>query len=448
MASLTTSKTGYKRIFFYLHKERKTVHLGQEVTKKDAEALKKRIESILNSVILGRTIDQDDAAWLAKSPEYREKLEDVGLLPRDPGKLGHLNPTVADHLDQYVKVHGASKKPGTVAVWRQVVQNLKDELPKGIRLRDVTVGHAKHFQARLREKGMKPTTVHKRIQFCRQFFNDAVDWKLIQENPFRKVKSVEPSTKSNEFVDRAKIDQLMRFANPTWRTIIALSRYGGLRCPSETLSLKWSHVDFAANKLLVPEPKVEHHEGRGLREVPIFAELLPYLLDAYELRSDDEYVIDKPGYRAKANTGDGWKNANLRTQFAKLIDKAGLQPWARLFHSLRASRQTELEREYSTHVVCAWLGNSIRIAQKNYLLVTEDDFRRAVEKKLVESESDESRGTKPTRAGAFHGTKPTLQESATSRTDEQITNENTGENAKTQGNTQNWERRGQDSNLR
>ena len=35
------------------------------------------------------------------------------------------------------------------------------------------------------------------------------------------------------------------------------------------------------------------------------------------------------------------------------------------------------QREFSLHVVCSWLGNSPRIAQQSYLLVTEDDFAKA-----------------------------------------------------------------------
>jgi hypothetical protein len=60
--------------------------------------------------------------------------------------------------------------------------------------------------------------------------------------------------------------------------------------------------------------------------------------------------------------------------------------WPRLFHSMRASRQTELQREFPLHVVCSWLGNSPRIAQQSYLLVTEDDFAKAagVAKVMVE----------------------------------------------------------------
>jgi hypothetical protein len=48
--------------------------------------------------------------------------------------------------------------------------------------------------------------------------------------------------------------------------------------------------------------------------------------------------------------------------------------------------KTELLREFPLHVVCSWLGNSPRIAQQSYLLVTEDEFARAagVQKVTVE----------------------------------------------------------------
>ena len=137
----------------------------------------------------------------------------------------------------------------------------------------------------------------------------------------------------------------------------------------------------------IPEPKVEHHEGRGIRSCPIFPELRPILDEAFEIFGDkSEYVVAAPQYRAAANTAMGWKNSNLRTEMTRLLRRAGVSGWPRLFHSMRASRQTELQREFPLHVVCSWLGNSPRIAQQSYLLVTEDDFAKAagVAKMMVE----------------------------------------------------------------
>jgi hypothetical protein len=45
---------------------------------------------------------------------------------------------------------------------------------------------------------------------------------------------------------------------------------------------------------------------------------------------------------------------------------------------MRASWRTELQPEFPLHVVCSWLGNSPRIAQQSYLVVTDDDFAKAL----------------------------------------------------------------------
>ena len=106
--------------------------------------------------------------------------------------------------------------------------------------------------------------------------------------------------------------------------------------------------------------------------------MCPILDKASEIFGDKtEYVVAAPQYRAAANTAMGWKNSNLRTEMTRLLRRAGVSGWPRLFHSMRASGQTELQREFPLHVVCSWLGNSPRIAQQSYLLVTEDDFAKA-----------------------------------------------------------------------
>jgi len=42
-------------------------------------------------------------------------------------------------------------------------------------------------------------------------------------------------------------------------------------------------------------------------------------------------------------------------------------------------RETELMAVYPAHVVCAWLGNTPKVAMKHYLQVTEEDYRKASE---------------------------------------------------------------------
>src|SRR5206468_223950 len=109
---------------------------------------------------------------------------------------------------------------------------------------------------------------------------------------------------------------------------------------------------------------------------PLFPELRPYLLDVFEQAEEGtEYVITR--YRQA--------NVNLRTQLNRIIDNAGLKPWPKLFHNLRATRQTELAERYPIHVVCAWLGNSRAVAQEHYLQVTDAHFTQAVEDPSVKA---------------------------------------------------------------
>lgn len=48
-----------------------------------------------------------------------------------------------------------------------------------------------------------------------------------------------------------------------------------------------------------------------------------------------------------------------------------------LFHNQRSSRETELLKEFSVHVVRAWLGNAPRVALKHDARVTDNDFKKA-----------------------------------------------------------------------
>jgi len=205
--------------------------------------------------------------------------------------------------------------------------------------------------------------------------------KLVQSNPFTEVTAKATMKADRErFVTGDETDELLAACpNVDWRVIVSLCRFGGLRCPSEVLSLKWQYVDWERERILVQSPKTEHHPGKAAREIPLFPELKPILTEAFESAPEGaEYVVGG-GYRQAALSPSGWRNCNLRTQFARIVRRAGLAPWPRLFPALRASRETELAREYPVHVVTSWLGNTPRIAMKHYLMVTDSRLQKAVQ---------------------------------------------------------------------
>jgi integrase len=103
--------------------------------------------------------------------------------------------------------------------------------------------------------------------------------------------------------------------NAQWRLTFALARYGGLRCPSELVRLRWDEVNWAEGKMLVHSPKTEHHPNGESRWVPIFPELQPLLTEVFEqAEPGTEYVI----------TQCRSSEANLRTHMLRIIHRAGL----------------------------------------------------------------------------------------------------------------------------
>ena len=149
-----------------------------------------------------------------------------------------------------------------------------------------------------------------------------------------------------------------------------LARYAGLRTPSESFALRWGDINWERGVIHVTCPKLAHHEHFASRLVPLFPELRGPLLDLFgEAESGAEHVI------ARHRLG----SANLRTEFKRIIVRAGLIPWPRLFQNLRASRETELMREYDLATVCKWIGNSPAVAARHYATSMDlnADFQRA-----------------------------------------------------------------------
>ena len=77
------------------------------------------------------------------------------------------------------------------------------------------------------------------------------------------------------------------------------------------------------------------------------------------------------------------RDTAMRTQLLKIIARAGLKPWPKLWQNLRSTRQTELADSFPAHVASAWIGNSVPVAVKHYLQVTDDHFALAAEPEQV-----------------------------------------------------------------
>jgi integrase len=390
MASIGSDPNGRKRILFVAGDgSRKTIRLGK-ATMRQAEAFKVKVEALISAGITGN-MDDETSRWLADLSEAMyARLSAVGLArPRKANKT-----TLQQLLDAFF-TH-LNVKPITSLGYQPAKAALLEYFGAETPVRDVEPLQAEQWRAKMKADGLAEATVSKRVGIAKHIFQRGVGWKMLIENPFAGVRAGSQINKTRQhFISKEDARKVLDACPDTqWRLLFALSRYGGLRCPSEHLALKWADVDWAHGRLRVSCSKTEHHEGRGERFCPIFPEIRPYLLTAFEeAEPGTEYVITR--YRLA--------NCNLRTQLERIIRKAGLSAWPRLFHNLRATRQTELTERFPAHVVAAWIGNTERVAQNHYLQTTDAHFAQACAEPVKDQAPINSAAQNPAQYPAVSG---------------------------------------------
>ena len=401
MATITTDKrTGIHRIQFTTKDgKRQTIQAGK-IPKTEAREIGKHIDHLIRCSKTTEEPKEQTAKWVAEVrknwPRVANKLNELRLI----GNGARVDEVFVEFCNRFI-LSRKDVKPGTVRIWKQTVAQLRAFFGNRS-LKELTKADGMAFLRYMKTDkesggaGLGQASTGKYMGFTKQFLNEAVDSEIIPGNPFNKVKTPRRTNKARQrFIDRPTITKVIEMApDAEMRLIIVLSRYGGMRTPSEPFALRWQDIDWKRQRILVTSPKTEHHEGHETREIPLFPELLQPLLEVQELAATgEEFVIAK-----RRKTTD----ANLRRRIAHIVRKAGFVPWPKITHNLRASRQTELADQFPNHVVCQWMGNSEEVARDHYLQTLDSHFATAliscVQKPTQESQQVAQTDAKPAKS--------------------------------------------------
>jgi integrase len=347
--------------------------------KRQAEEIARHVMEILSARRAGGRLPDASATWLGRIPRplvktlLRTRVIDDGMVAPEETVI-----TLGGFLDQFMAKQ-SNKKPSTqkqLALTRKYLLMCFDADRE---LGSITAGDADDFRVWLiapttGKKALAENTVRRQCGRAKQLFRNALRHRLIASNPFADMRHL--SVFHNPDRDAAIPpslcqDVLAACPNWEWRVIFALSRFGGLRLPSEIASLRWRDVYWEEGRIRLVVPKLEHLPGRGTRDIPIFSELYPHLRAAKEASDrDEEFVVPTPHYRHS--------ESNLRTHFLRILNSAGIAPWPSLFQNLRANRFTELVAQgYEEWKVNQWLGNTRAVGREHYLQMRDDDYLAA-----------------------------------------------------------------------
>ena len=367
MASVCKRPNGLRRVVFNHEGKRKTLYLGK-VSQRAAEAVCLRIEELIGA--RDHAYSDELRRWIeSRSEDLQAKLAAAGLIEKRQAA------TLGGFIDGFIEAREADTKASTRIKWGTVRNQLLNHFGPQRQLASITEADAEGWRLRLLREGRSDNTVRRACGIAKQWLAAAIRARLLTTNPFRRlVSTVRANPERFAFIDPATAERVIDACpDAEWRLLFALARYGGLRIPSEAYALRWCDIDWARDRFTVRSPKTEHHEGKASRVVPIFPELLPHLLDAWELAKSGE------GYREDGFCIERYRGGplNLRTQLARIIRRAGVKQWPKLWQNLRSTRQTELAERFPLQVVVAWIGNSQAVAMQHYLQTTDAHFEAA-----------------------------------------------------------------------
>lgn len=288
--------------------------------KKDADALKRRIDSEIAS----GTFEKHENIRFS---EFADKW-------------------YADYVDLKLK-------ETTKADYRQVIHKHLNPFFGNYLLKDISTRTVQNYVSRKARENLSPRTVNKTITILREILKHAVRWGYLGENPALYAEKLRQPKYEMLFLRPEDLRRLIEAASDKYRALFTTAAFTGAR-QGELLALTWADVDLEHKVINVKhsynplhgmsEPKT----ASAKRAISISDELVSVLTNHYHRTGGkpDELV-----FQNKSNKPINRQNL-LTREFYPALHRAGL-PKIR-FHDLRHT--------YATFLIS--MGENIKFIQR------------------------------------------------------------------------------------
>lgn len=362
--SLNRDKQGRWRIDYRFKGKNTSLRLGANASRRAAEAFFREFEVLYRCRKHGTPLPPETQRWLVEmDEETHSRLAERGLADARSPKVG-LVEFLEGHFAARLETGEVAKS--TMRVWNRAVRWATRYFGKDARLDGLGCQEFQAFHKFLLSQkgrcgqGFSSNTANKMCGVLSQALNAAVRDGLLPRNPAAgAVKTTAGYNRQNEeYVGVDSIRRLIAVSTcPEERLLLGLSRFAALRIPSEVRNLRWEDLKpceaTRTGVLRVESPKTARY-GKPERVVPVCSDLLELFEDARK-GSESEFIL--PRLR---------KHSNLQMVVLRLRKEAGVAPWRRITHNLRASCLTDWRMHFPDVQVAGWAGHSPAILTHYY----------------------------------------------------------------------------------
>ncbi|MBX3354857.1 MAG: phage integrase SAM-like domain-containing protein [Phycisphaeraceae bacterium] len=359
MASVTTRPNGSRFISFRSPSgAMRHITLGK-MPRRYADALRVRIEDLLAAMLLHHAPSDETSRWLkALNDRIYDKLVAVELAPE------RQSTTIGMQIERYIEEGRDRLKPGSLQKLEQTGTKLRAFFGADTSLRKITPDQASAWRRWLKELGLSEAAIRTHCGNAKTIVGEAVRRKAVDADPFAELASGATASRYTRYITPDEIARVIDACpDDEWRLLFGLARYAGLRVSSESHLLTWADVDFNRGRLVVRSPKTERWEGHGERVVPITAPLMALLQARFDSCPEgEERLITMNGKGA------------LIKPVRRIWARAGVEPWQRLWQTLRSSCEKEWAMSFPQFAVSKWIGHSIEVSGRHYANAVPDEL--------------------------------------------------------------------------
>ncbi len=276
--------------------------------------------------------------------------------------------TLAEWVEEYLHTHPGERV--TVAKLRWLLGKATAELGE-VRLAEISPEQVCAWRLTVPEGHRFEAT-----QALRQVLNRAVAWKLIDENPAKRVPN--PGRRCREqrpFESWAQIRSLAERLGPTFGPMVVFAAATGLR-PSELFALEQGDIDRAAGVVQIRRAyangRVKHTKTRlSRRAVPLQAIALE-ALDQLRLREDSPLLFPNA-------CGGHLDFRNFNRRHWKPVQKTvGIEPLRDLYDLRHTYATFALRAGVPVFALSRFMGTSIAMIDLHYGHLAVDSYQHAV----------------------------------------------------------------------
>lgn len=247
--------------------------------------------------------------------------------------------------------------------FRHLINHFGEDRP----LRTVGLRELEQFTSALKKSAPKGYSVY--IRNLKAAFERAIEWEMLETNPFRKLKFKKTLQVKPVFLNRDELNSILKeMRNSDIRDMAIFAINTGCRLAEVTM-LRWEGINLEAKEVTIGDEKFET-KSRKQRIIPLSEEALT-LVERRKKIAKSEYVFSKL-------SGFLYTKQYVSKLFKKACRKAGLGEELH-FHTLRHSFASILAMKgVPTFVIKELMGHSSITTTEIYAHVNKEALHNAI----------------------------------------------------------------------